>query len=161
MDLIQFGAKAAGYVDLHKAPKPAKKQLSDHEVFNNALMRAQAAGESPSPELFTRIQDEHAAAQKKEKEKEKTAMDLIQFGMKVAQSSCTPCAMPNSPTNKQNKKHMTSASPAVLEAGEKSEEIGKPDVTETEHAEAEAKLPEEGAKSAYEFGMRCGRLLGY
>jgi hypothetical protein len=50
--------------------------------------------------------------------------------IKKAQSACSPCAMPNSPTNK---KHMTGASPAVLEADEKSEEIGKPETVETEH----------------------------
>jgi hypothetical protein len=100
--------------------------------------------------------------------KEKNAMNLIQFGAKVAQaqsaqelvdaakdvkdeadasgklvvkkldsaknkktaaSSCAPCDMPNGPTNK---KHMTGASPAVLEADEASEEI-KPKTTETKH----------------------------
>jgi hypothetical protein len=49
---------------------------------------------------------------------------------------------------------MTGASPAVTEAGEKSEEIGKPEVVETEHSEAEAKQPEEGVKSALQFGTK-------
>ncbi len=51
------------------------------------------------------------------------------FGAKVAASSCSYHDMPNSPTNK---KHMTSASPAVLEADEASEAI-KPKTTETKH----------------------------
>lgn len=90
--------------------------------------------------------------------KEKTAMHPIEFGMKLAASSCTPCAMPNGPANK---KHMTGASPAVLEAGQKSEEIGTPETLKTEHAEAKAKLPEEGAKSAaYVFGMQAAALFG-
>jgi hypothetical protein len=67
------------------------------------------------------------------------------FGAKIAASMCSPCDTPNSASNK---KHMTGASPAVTEAGEKSEEIGKPEVVETEHSEAEAKQPEEGVKSA-------------
>jgi hypothetical protein len=79
------------------------------------------------------------------------------FGAKIAASMCSPCDMPNSPTNK---KHMTGASPAVTEAGEKSEEIGKPEVVETEHSEAEAKQPEEGVKSAANFGKMLGGLLG-
>jgi hypothetical protein len=57
-------------------------------------------------------------------------MNLKQFGAKLAASSCSYQSMPNSPTNK---KHMTGASPAVLEADEKSEEIGKPETVETEH----------------------------
>ena len=79
------------------------------------------------------------------------------FGAKLAASSCSPCDMPNSPTNK---KHMTGASPAVTEAGEHSEEIGKPEVVETEHSEAEAKQPEEGIKSAANFGKMLGGLFG-
>lgn len=79
------------------------------------------------------------------------------FGAKLAASMCSPCDMPNSPTNK---KHMTGASPAVTEAGEKSEEIGKPEVVETEHSEAEAKQPEEGIKSAAGFGKMLGSMLG-
>ena len=86
--------------------------------------------------------DENAAQTKK---KEKKAMSLIEFGAKIAQSTCTPCDMPNGPTNK---KHMTGASPAVLDASQQSEEIGKPPVTETEHSEAKAKQPEEGVKAA-------------
>jgi hypothetical protein len=78
------------------------------------------------------------------------------FGAKLAASSCSPCDMPNSPTNK---KHMTGASPAVTEAGEKSEEIGKPEVVETEHSEAEAKQPEEGVKSAANYGKMLGSLM--
>jgi hypothetical protein len=66
-------------------------------------------------------------------------------GSKCAQSTCSPCDMPNSPTNK---KHITSASPAVTDASEHSEEIGKPEVVETEHSEAKAKQPEEGIKAA-------------
>jgi hypothetical protein len=136
MSFYSFGAKLANYVDLHNAPEPAKKELPQHEVFNNALTRAEAAGEKPSPELFARIQKEHDNAQKKEKK---------------AQSACSPCAMPNGPTNK---KPYTSASPAVTDASQKSVEIGKPPVTETEHSEAKAKQPEEGAKSAYAFGAK-------
>jgi hypothetical protein len=84
------------------------------------------------------------------------------FGAKIAASMCSPCDMPNSASNK---KHMTGASPAVTEAGEKSEEIGKPPVTETEHSEAEAKQPEEGVKSAAKpdpkaMGQMFSRMLG-
>jgi hypothetical protein len=137
MNLKQFGAKIAGYVDLHNAPKPAKKQLPDHEVFNNALMRAHAAGETPTPELFGRIQKEHDHAQKKEKK---------------AQSSCTPCDMPNGPTNK---KHTTGASPAVLEADEHSEEIGEPETTETEHDKSIV-----SGKLARAFGRKIAAMTG-
>jgi hypothetical protein len=77
------------------------------------------------------------------------AGSVLAFGAKLAASMCTPCDTPNSASNK---KHMTGASPAVTEAGEKSEEIGKPPVTETEHSEAEAKQPEEGVKSAVNYG---------
>jgi hypothetical protein len=82
------------------------------------------------------------------------AGSLIEFGAKVAQSTCSPCDMPNGPANK---KHMTGASPAVTEAGEHSEEFGTPEVAETEHSDAKAKMPEEGAKSAYAFGYMLGR----
>jgi hypothetical protein len=140
--LYSFGAKIANYVDLHNAPEPAKKELPHHEVFNNALTRAEAAGEKPSSELFGRIQKEHDNAQKKEKK---------------AQSACSPCAMPNGPTNK---KPYTSASPAVTDASQKSVEIGKPPVAETEHSEAKAKQPEEGAKSAYAFGRKVAAING-
>jgi hypothetical protein len=305
----------ASYVDLHKpAPQP-KKELADHEVFNNALMRAQAAGEKPSAELFAKIDSEYKkkkekkaavksagigttvgilgglasgrgddklrsagrgaikgmgfdvgaglggalggalgmatlnpalgvaglvggglgggmlgqslassaigpyeteeekfermlaareSAQLKLKNKEKAAMSLYSFGAKLAnvtgmtydpdnanvkrlkarhpdnwqqimaqsqglsdatqakvikkaQSTCSPCAMPNAPTNK---KPYTSASPAVTDASQKSEEVGKPPVTETEHSEAKAKLPEEGAKSAFAFGAKVAESFG-
>jgi len=151
MSLYSFGAKLANYVDLHDSPSSdelisrakdvkneaertgrpvvkdyAKKQLSPHEVFQNALRRAEASGEKPSADLFSRMQKEHDSAQKK------------------AQSACSPCAMPNGPA----KKPYTSASPAVTDAGQKSEEIGKPPVAKTEHSAAKAKLPEEGVKSA-------------
>lgn len=79
---------------------------------------------------------------------------LASFGAKVAQSTCSPCDMPNGPANK---KHMTGASPAVTEAGEHSEELGTPEVAETEHSDAKAKMPEEGVKSAYAFGYMLGR----
>jgi hypothetical protein len=149
--VLAFGAKLANYVDLHDSPSSdelisrakdvkneaertgrpvvkdyAKKQLPPHEVFQNALRRAEASGESPSPELFSRMQKEHDSAQKK------------------AQSACSPCAMPNGPA----KKPYTSASPAVTDASQKSVEIGKPPVAKTEHSAAKAKLPEEGVKSA-------------
>lgn len=77
--------------------------------------------------------------------------------IKKAQSACSPCAMPNAPTNK---KPYTSASPAVTDASQKSEEIGKPPVTETEHSAAKAKLPEEGAKSAFAFGAKVAESFG-
>lgn len=86
-----------------------------------------------------------------ELQKEKEAMSLYSFGAKIAQSACSPCAMPNAPTNK---KPYTSESPAVTDASQASKEIGKPPVTETEHSAAKAKLPEEGAKSAFAFGMK-------
>lgn len=306
------------YVDFHKQPAAPKKELADHEVFNNALMRAQAAGEKPSAELFARIDSEYKKKKEKKaelmplrsplqpaiigalagtigggmrapkgkllkymlggaagggaiggamglggnfgaiagdaisrgagmdekgtasaatqiggrlaglaggaylglkahnrigeelehedepKKKEKSAMSLHSFGAKLAQvtgmtydpdnanvkrlkarhpdnwqqimaqsqglsdatqakvikkaqSACSPCAMPNAPTNK---KPYTSASPAVTDASQKSEEIGKPPVTETEHSDAKAKLPEEGAKSAFAFGAKVADALG-
>ena len=80
--------------------------------------------------------------------------NFMQFGAKVAQSTCSPCAMPNSPTNK---KPYTSESPAVTDASQHSEEIGVPEVAETEHSDAKAKMPEEGVKSAYAFGYMLGR----
>jgi hypothetical protein len=250
------------YVNFHDAPKPPKKELPDHEVFNNALMRAQAAGEKPSAALFAQIDKEYNEKKKEKqarlvplrdplipallgaaygtagggliapkgkllkymlggaagggaiggamglgqnlgsmtgdaisrgmgldekgtasaatqigtslaglgggaylglkahkrigeelefedepKKKEKAAMSLYSFGAKLAQSTCSPCDMPNGPTN-TNKKPYTSASPAVTDASQKSVEIGKPPVTETEHSEAKTKLPEEGVKSA-------------
>jgi hypothetical protein len=55
---------------------------------------------------------------------------IYTFGSKLAATSYSSCHMPNSPTNK---KHTTSASPAVLEADEQSEEIGQPKKTETTH----------------------------
>jgi hypothetical protein len=161
MSLYLFGAKLANYVDLHDSPSSdelisrakdvkneaertgrpvvkdyAKKQLPPHEVFQNALRRAEASGESPSPELFSRMQKEHDSAQKK------------------AQSACSPCAMPNGPKNKP----YTSASPAVTDASQKSVEIGKPPVAKTEHSAAKAKLPEEGVKSAIDFGAMMGGM---
>jgi hypothetical protein len=78
------------------------------------------------------------------------------FGAKIAASMCSPCDTPNSPTNK---KHMTGASPAVTDASEHSEEIGKPEVVETEHSEAEAKQPEEGIKSAANYGKMLSSLM--
>ena len=75
-------------------------------------------------------------------------------GSKFAQSTCSPCDMPNGPANK---KHMTGASPAVTDASEHSEEVGVPDVAKTEHSDAKAKMPEEGVKSAYAFGYMLGR----
>jgi len=314
------------YVNFHKTPKPQKKELPDHEVFNNALMRAQAAGEKPSAELFSRIDSEYNKKKEKkagsgyggnasvnsqhyspqmskrkltedeqsavsegenrwlptmfqnygtpvsemmasplkmslltgvpvglivaglaargnmsptaagqpaltglaaglggglgmywhqqsrntglkelmtrlpegatkrdlladpayqadldrknnlmaarmtqntgrragpfgkfsaELQKEKAAMSLYSFGAKIAQSACSPCAMPNGPKNKP----YTSESPAVTDASQKSEEIGKPPVTETEHSEAKAKQPEEGIKSAANFGKMLGGLM--
>jgi hypothetical protein len=189
MSFYSFGAKIANYVDLHNAPEPAKKELPQHEVFNNALTRAEAAGEKPSPELFARIQKEHDDAQKTEKKSKITGMTFdpdnanvkklkaqhpnnwrqvmaksqglsdssMAKAIKKAQSACSPCAMPNSPTNK---KPYTSASPAVTDASQKSVEIGKPPVTKTEHSEAKAKQPEEGAKSAYAFGRKVAAING-
>ena len=69
----------SNYVDFHKQPAPPKKELADHEVFNNALMRAQAAGEKPSAELFSQIDKEY-----NEKKKEKAAMSLYALGAKLA-----------------------------------------------------------------------------
>jgi hypothetical protein len=67
------------------------------------------------------------------REKEKTSMaNLYAFGAKLAKSMCSPCDMPNGPANK---KYMTGASPAVLDAAEKSEELGRPEAEETEHSE--------------------------
>ena len=98
------------------------------------------------------------SAQKNLETEEKQSMaNLYTFGAKLAKSMCSPCDMPNGPTNK---KHMTGASPAVLEADEKSEEIGKPPVTETEHSEAEAKQPEEGVKAALLFGQKIAANYG-
>lgn len=101
-------------------------------------------------EKFERMLEAREAAQ--EKMKMKTAYE---FGAKIAASSCVPCHTPNGPTNK---KPYTSVSPAVTDAGQKSVEIGKPPVTETEHSEAKAKQPEEGVKSAYEFGKKVAAI---
>jgi hypothetical protein len=98
-------------------------------------------------EKFERMLEAREAAQ--EKMKMKTAYE---FGAKIAASSCSPCAMPNTPTNK---KPYTSVSPAVTDASQHSEELGKPPVTETEHSEAKAKLPEEGVKAAAGNGKPC------
>ena len=101
-------------------------------------------------EKFERMLEAREAAQ--EKMKMKTAYE---FGAKIAASSCVPCHTPNGPTNK---KPYTSVSPAVTDAGQQSVEIGKPPVTETEHSEAKAKQPEEGVKSAYEFGKKVAAV---
>lgn len=76
-----------------------------------------------------------------------TRINLQQLGAKIAASSCSYHDMPNSPTNK---KHMTGASPAVLEADEQSEEIGKPESDKTEHSESviSGKLAAFGVKVA-------------
>lgn len=106
------------------------------------------------PQNWRQVMAESQGLRDVNKVKEKTAMNLFEFGAKVAQSSCSPCDMPNGPANK---KHMTGASPAVTEAGEHSEELGTPEVAETEHSDAKAKMPEEGVKSAYAFGYMLGR----
>ena len=126
---LEFGSKLSSYVDLHDPALKPKKQLPPHEVFNNALMRAEAAGETATPDLFQKLDKEHNEKQKEEK----TSMaNLYAFGAKLAKSMCSPCDMPNGPANK---KHMTGASPAVLDAAEKSEELGRPEAEETEHSE--------------------------
>jgi hypothetical protein len=127
---------AAGNAD---AQQPRPNRLSANNTINtptvgqpflpqtaDTLPKAPAAAKAPVPALGK-------------------AGSVLAFGAKIAASMCSPCDMPNSPTNK---KHMTGASPAVTEANEHSEEIGKPEVVETEHSEAEAKQPEEGIKSA-------------
>lgn len=68
---------------------------------------------------------------------------------KTAASSCAPCDMPNGPTNK---KHMTGASPAVLEADEASEEI-KPKTTETKHDKSIVTGKEARTKKASPVGL--------
>jgi hypothetical protein len=75
-----------------------------------------------------------------------------EFAAKLAQSTCSPCDMPNGPTNK---KHMTGASPAVLEADEKSEELGRPESEETEHSEKAIDIP--GKAAALKFGRRLAK----
>lgn len=82
-----------------------------------------------------------------------TPNNLYAFGAKLAQSACMPCDMPNGPANK---KHTTGASPAVLEADEKSEELGRPETEETEHSEQAIDIPGKaaafGAKLAANYG---------
>jgi hypothetical protein len=97
-------------------------------------------------EMVERVLAERDA--RKENKEEKEAMSLIAFGAKIAASSCSYQDMPNGPTNK---KHTTSASPAVLEADEKSEEIGKPETDETEHSESVIT-----DKQAFAFGEKLG-----
>ena len=81
------------------------------------------------------------------------AGEALAFGAKLAQSMCQPCDMPNGPANK---KHTTGASPAVLEADEKSEELGRPETEETEHSEQSIDIPGKaaafGAKLAANYG---------
>jgi hypothetical protein len=124
-----FGQKIANITDLH--PTSAQGHANSGDQFNNAKTIAESLNAKPSIDLF-----EHIDPENKEKEQLKqayvkeTVMNLKQFGAKLAASSCSPCDMPHGPTNK---KHMTGASPAVLEADEASEEIGQPETTETEH----------------------------
>lgn len=98
--------------------------------------------------------------QEKEKEEKKSmatqSISALEFGAKLAKSMCSPCDMPNSPTNK---KHMTSASPAVLEADEKSEEI-KPETEKTEHTEQAIDVPGQKASAVsacFDFGRRFAK----
>ena len=287
-----FGSKLANYVNLHDNPtseelirrakdvkdeaeragRPVvndytKKQLPPHEVFNNALMRAEAAGETATPDLFQKLDKEYSEKKKEKramlppprsplmpallgaaygtvgggliapkgkllkymlggaasggalggamglghnlgyvagdalsrgmgmdekgnasaatqiaarlaglgggaylglkahkrigeelehedepKKKEKEAMSLYSFGTKLAKSVCSPCDMPNSPTNK---KHMTGASPAVLAADEKSEELGRPEAEHTEHSEEAVNIP---GKKAMAFGRKIAAI---
>lgn len=79
-----------------------------------------------------------------------------EFGAKLAQSTCSPCDMPNGPTNK---KHMTGASPAVLEADEKSEELGRPESEETEHSEKAIDIPGKAAAFGAKLAANYGGVL--
>jgi hypothetical protein len=115
-------------------------------VLGQSLASSAIGPYETEEEKFERMLAARESAQLKLKNKEKAAMSLYSFGAKLAQSTCSPCDMPNGPTN--GKKPYTSASPAVTDASQKSVEIGKPPVTETEHSAAKAKLPEEGVKSA-------------
>ena len=141
-------------------PPAASPAPPSRPPVSGALMQSPSVGPSPLLRGFEHVADRlHAGTdplhyQRTRQMQAKApvaapllgkAGSLIAIGAKLAASTCSPCDMPNSPANK---KHMTGASPAVTEAGEKSEEIGKPEVTETEHSEAEAKQPEEGIKSA-------------
>lgn len=88
-----------------------------------------------------------------EKQSMNTPNNLYTFGAKLAQSACMPCDMPNGPANK---KHTTGASPAVLEADEKSEELGRPETEETEHSEQAIDIPGKAAA----FGRKLAANYG-
>lgn len=136
------------------ANNAAAQQTPPNRLSANSTINTPTVGQPFSPQTAAMPPKTPAAAKAPVLGK---AGSVLAFGAKLAASSCSPCDMPNSPTNK---KHMTGASPAVTEAGEKSEEIGKPEVVETEHSEAEAKQPEEGIKSAANFGKMLGGMLG-
>jgi hypothetical protein len=90
-------------------------------------------------------------------DEEKTAQNVFHaFGAKIAASSYSSCHMPNGPTNK---KHMTSASPAVLEADDQSEEIGQPPKTETEHSKDVVTGKIARSNNAYAAGRDIAKLF--
>ena len=130
-----FGAKMAEYVNFYeRAPKKEepKKKLPDHEVFNNALMRAEAAGEEPSVELFNKIDKEH---------KEKSA-----------KSVCMPCG-PKAYTQVNKGVYQTGPMHAMEAQESVPESKGGIESTE-ETAHDEKDIHNSGQKSAYWFGRK-------
>jgi hypothetical protein len=132
-----FGRKVANHVDFYeRAPKDeTKKKLPDHEIFNNALMRAEAAGEKPSAELFNSIDSEYKEKAKKE-----------------AKSKCVPCG---SGMYKNYDRGVYQTGP--MQAMDADEAISKANggvesTEETEHAEKD--IHNSGQKSAYAFGRK-------
>jgi hypothetical protein len=133
----KFGRKVANRVDFYeRAPKDeTKKKLPDHEIFNNALMRAEAAGEKPSAELFNSIGSEYKEKAKKE-----------------AKSKCVPC---DSGMYKNYDRGVYQTGP--MQAMDADEAISKANggveaTEETEHAEKD--IHNSGQKSAYAFGWK-------
>jgi len=132
-----FGRKVANRVDFYeRAPKDeTKKKLPDHESFNNALMRAEAAGEKPSAELFNSSDSEYKEKAKKE-----------------AKSKCVPC---DSGMYKNYDRGVYQTGP--MQAMDADEAISKANggveaTEETEHAEKD--IHNSGQKSAYAFGWK-------
>lgn len=122
-----FGKKLAKYVEFYeREPKtPGQKQkLPDHQVFNNALMRAESAGESPSVDLFNRIGKEHDE-QKEQEEKESAAY-------KFGKSMCQPCDMSKHDRSKYQTGPMRALS---AEEAIKPADGGVTETQETEHSE--------------------------
>jgi hypothetical protein len=111
------------HIDNEYAEAKQKEKMAMHLIqFGAKIAQAQSAQELI--DAAKDVKDEADASGKLVVKKLDSAKNK-----KTAASSCAPCDMPNGPTNK---KHMTGASPAVLEADEASEAI-KPKTTKTKH----------------------------